>query len=98
MPYPSGILRAGKNLNVGAAAARLYPTDVMAAFGVLIKADKDNTDNIWVGGEDLAIAGAIANNGFPLVPGEAIFVEMDDIAVIYIASPTGGQWAWWAAV
>ena len=51
--------------------------------GVNIKSHPNNTANIMVGGSDL-----IRNSdaGYPLEPGEAIFIECDNLSKVYIRS------------
>ena len=54
---------------------------------VTIKADKDNTDSVWVGfSSDLSDA-----NGFPIDPGEGIDIVVDNLSRVYVMSPSVAQ-------
>lgn len=54
---------------------------------VTIKADKTNTDSVWIGfSGDLSDA-----NGFPLDPGEEIDIVIDNLSKVYVMSPSTAQ-------
>ncbi len=47
--------------------------------GVKIKAYQSNTDLVYVGG-----SGVSAANGYQLASGESVFIEIDDLASVYV--------------
>lgn len=54
--------------------------------GVHIKAEDTNTGYIYVGDSDVA-----STNGFQLAAGEAVFIEVNQIATIWIDSSVNGD-------
>lgn len=56
-------------------------------FGYLhIKADKDNTQSIYVGDSDVD-----STNGFELEAGEAVTMQVDPLGAIYIDADVNGE-------
>ena len=64
---------------VGALEQRVVGSATPCSRGVDFKADKDNTDPIWVG-----VTGVTSGNGYPIYPGESKVFEIDDIYKLYI--------------
>lgn len=56
--------------------------------GVHLKAPLTNTQTIYVGSRDLLTS---PNSGFPLEPGESIFIEIDNITKLYVKASSSGQ-------
>jgi len=59
---------------------------VTEAYEVLIKADDDNTDDIYIGK-----SGVTVGNGFRLKAGQGITLKVRDPSKIYAISATDGQ-------
>ena len=73
-----------KTLTTTATATATTPLKV----GVHLKAPITNTATVFIGDSTLATAPA---NGFPLEPGESIFIEIDNLNKIFSRSSTTGQ-------
>lgn len=56
--------------------------------GVHLKSPVSNTATIYVGSRDLLTS---PDSGYPLEPGESIFLEIDNVNKIYAKSSTAGQ-------
>ena len=54
--------------------------------GIHIKAEDTNTGYIYVGDADVS-----STTGFQLAPGEAVFVEINDLAKLYIDCSVNGD-------
>lgn len=61
---------------------------VTIKVGVHVKAPLTNTDTIYIGSSTLLTS---PNDGFPLEPGESIFIEIDNPSKIYSRSAAIGQ-------
>jgi len=54
---------------------------------ITIKADKGNTDSVWIGFD----SSINSSTGFPLDPGESIDIVIDDLSKVYVMSPSTAQ-------
>lgn len=63
-------------------------TNVSLKVGVSVKASSANTSIIYVGGTDLLTN---ANDGYPLEPGESIYLECSNVNALYARSEKGTQ-------
>lgn len=68
--------------------AILVTTSTTLKTGVHVKAPISNTSTVYVGSSGLVTS---STSGFPLDPGEAIFLEIDNLNKIYVVSSTGTQ-------
>lgn len=59
--------------------------------GAQIKAAADNDGTVYVGKSDVTADSAAATDGYPLSPGEALFVPVDDPSKIYVIGSGAGQ-------
>lgn len=81
---------------VGTSTVQLNIGTASAAFGVLVKADKDNTGIVYIGDYSVTVTGG-AYPGFPLSAGEAVLVEIDNIDKVYAIADTAVQEVHWIA-
>lgn len=87
---------------VGTTAAQLIPQEysIDPAKGVLIRTpgSSDPTPNaniVWVGNKNVTADSDVTSGGYPLAPGEAVFIPTKDYASIYvIAGGAGNDVAW----
>ena len=56
--------------------------------GVTVKASANNTSTIYIGNQTLSRS---VTNGYPLSPGESIFLEIGNANMIYVRSESGTQ-------
>jgi len=71
-------------VTVGTSSTALTSQQVRS---VTIKADSNNTDDVWVG-----FSSSIdPSTGFQLSAGESLDLVIDDLSKIYVVSPTDGQ-------
>ena len=68
--------------------AATISASVAIKIGVHVKAPLTNTDTIYIGSNTLATT---PSDGFPLEPGESIFIEIDNPNKIYARSASTGQ-------
>jgi len=78
---------------VGTTAVQLTTTTTSLSFGVLVKADQNNTGNVYVGDSSVS-----TTNGFKLSPGQAIEIEIDDASKIYVIADAADQKVYWFGV
>lgn len=82
---PDTILNGQKTVaSAGTAEALAASTQVES--GIRIKALSDNAGDVYVG--DAAVD---SSSGFPLSVGEEVFIEVDDLAKIYIDAANNGD-------
>ncbi len=63
---------------------------------IALKAHPDNTDAVWVGNDG---SSDVTNaNGYPLDPGEAIVVEVGNLADLYFDADVSGEKVCWLAL
>lgn len=63
---------------------------------IALKAHPDNTDAVWVGND--AASDVTNANGYPLDPGEAIVVEVGNLADLYFDADVSGEKVCWLAL
>jgi len=79
---------------VGTSAVQLTTESIECKKGVLIKADDDNTGNIYVGNSD----SVTSSTGFKLKAGQGVTVEINDPSKIYLIADADNQKVYWIAV
>lgn len=82
---PTKFVNGSKSLTATAVAIASSTT---IKIGVHIKAPLSNTDTVFIGSSTLVNS---PNEGFPLEPGESIFIEIDNVSKIYARSSAIGQ-------
>ena len=82
---PSKLSNGVKDLTTTAA---VIGNSVNLKVGVHLKAPVTNTQTIYIGSTTLVTAGT---SGFPLEPGESLFIEIDNLNKIYAKSNATGQ-------
>jgi len=80
-------------VDVGTSAVQLTTSATPCKFGVVVKADDDNSGNVYVGG-----SGVTTSNGFRLGAGQGISLEIDDASKIYVIADSSGQKVHWIAI
>jgi len=65
-------------------------------YGFYIKAHPDNTDTVWVG-NDATGTGDVSNlTGFPLDPGETVWLPVSNLDQLYFDADVNGLKVCWA--
>lgn len=82
---PAKMINGTKDLTANAAAISSTTT---IKVGAHIKAPLTNTDTVYVGSSTLVTT---PTSGFPLEPGESLFIEIDNINKIYARSDSTNQ-------
>ncbi len=77
-------LVAEKSVPTG--AAEPLGAGQVARRGVLVKAPSTNSATVYLGGSGVTMA-----NGYPLDPGEAVALEVADVAAVYCVAASAGQ-------
>lgn len=82
---------------IGTTAAALSTVSRPLKRGLIIRApgsndDATNSEPVYIGGRDSITANtAAATDGFPLVPGASVTLEVNDVANVYAISESGAQ-------
>ena len=81
----------GRKSAIGTTAVQLTTITVHAARGVQIKAASANSGLVYVGNSDVTADASDATDGFPLAPGEGLFLPVDDPSRIYVVGSAASQ-------
>lgn len=84
---PSAVYSGQKNVTTAGTRVALATTQALSS-GVTIKAKIGNTGSIYVGG-----SGVTNSNGYILAAGDTVFVEVNDLATVYLDSSVNGEGA-----
>lgn len=76
------------NKSVTSTAGQIYNGTFAIKTGIHIKSPVSNTETVYIGSNALATSSI---NGYPLEPGESLFLEIDNINKIYAAAASGTQ-------
>jgi len=79
---------------VGTTAVRLTSESTPTKRGVVIKADDDNTGNVYIGKDNTVST----TTGFRLGAGQGITIEVDDASKIWLVADADSQKVHWIAV
>ncbi len=82
---PSAVYSGQKTVTAAGTAETLAASQALVT-GVYIKALAANTGNIYVGNSDVAAA-----TGFVLAAGDLVFIEIDNLATVYIDAAEDGE-------
>jgi len=80
-------------VTVGTTAVQLTSTSTPLNFGIVVKADPNNSGNVYVGDSSVS-----TSNGYLLTPGESISFEIDDVSKVYVVADTDNQKIYWIGV
>ena len=84
---PSTFTAGSTRISATSGAVKLG-TNVILRAGVTIKASSNNSDVVYVGSTTLTRSN---DNGYPLDPGESVFLEVGNLNTIYVKSSSGTQ-------
>ena len=85
----------GSNRDLDTAAEQL--PNQACKFGVTIKAARSNTADIHVGKSDVTADSTDATDGFPLSPGESLFLPVSNANLVYLIGGAANQKFFWVA-
>ena len=97
-PYTPEKFDHGSNLDIDTAAEQLTTVSIPCKIGIVIKADDDNTGDIYVGNSDVTAGTVAATDGFRLGPGDGLFLEVANANQIYVIGSAVNQKAWFLTV
>lgn len=83
---PTLVVSGRKDLTTN--AAQLTTTTQIIKVGIHLKAPSTNTDVVYIGGRNLLTG---PNDGYPLDPGESLFIECDALGKVYARANSGTQ-------
>lgn len=81
----------GAKSSVGTSAVQMTASSITASKGVLVKAANSNTGIVYVGNSDVTANTTDATDGFELVSGESVFIEVSNANLIYLRASASGQ-------
>lgn len=84
----SGTVTVGSKTVSSSDGGSQMSTSVILNSGVNIKASPENTGSVYVGNISLNRS---VNNGYPLSPGESIYLEINNANLIYVRCESGTQ-------
>ena len=82
---PDTIVNGQKTVSSAGTAEALGASTSLES-GIKIKALADNTGTIYVGDSDVD-----SSSGFELAAGEEVFIEIDDLAKVYVDASSSGD-------
>jgi len=94
----SGVLTTGATSNIGTTAVQITTTSIVCPHGVLVKADDNNTGDVYVGPKGVTAGTTDATDGIRLRAGDAVTMEIDNANTIYVIASVAGQKVWWIAI
>lgn len=94
----AGSLHHGRNVDVGSTAAPLTAVRRRLSRGVQLKAAAANSTAVYVGSSSVTAGTAAATDGFPLDPGDALFVPIDSPHKLYLIAASPQQSVCWLAI
>jgi hypothetical protein len=84
---PTSLLVGSKVVSSTDGGSQLSPNYVLRA-GITVKASPNNTSQVYIGATSLLRK---ITNGYPLSPGESIFLELGNANLLYVRSNSGSQ-------
>lgn len=85
LPGPASITNGVKSVPTSGTRVALGASAVLTS-GVTVKAKATNSGLIYVGGSTVA-----SSNGFQLAAGEEVFVEVGNVATVYVDAAVNGE-------
>lgn len=73
-------------VTVGTSAVQLSSTSFDLWFGLAIKADDNNTSDVYIGGSTVS-----STTGYRLIAGQGITIEVDDVTRVYAIAGAAAQ-------
>ncbi len=95
---PSTALPPAAPARLALRAVQLVSAASHLTKGVQIKAPETNSGVVYVGASGVTADSADATDGFPLSPGEGLFVPVDDPSKLYVIASAAGQKVFWFAI
>lgn len=83
----------GGAVTVGTSAAPLRTDSVRPRHGVVLRGDPDNGGTVYVGFSEEVTTGT----GFPLLAGESLNLEVEDLKQVYFIASEANQVIRWVA-
>ena len=90
-PAPAGAFDHGGNADVDASAEQITASSIPATRGVLVLAHDDNTGYVYLGNSDVTADGTDATDGYPLGPGESVFLPVSNANLVYARGSAANQ-------
>lgn len=88
----------GRNSDIDTVAEPLTTARPHLSRGVQLKASASNSATIYVGNHDVTINANDVTDGFPLEPGDALFLPVDSPHKIYLIAAAVNQSLSWLGV
>lgn len=90
-PYTQEKIDHGSKSSISTSAVQIIVASRPCKVGVIIKADDDNSGDVYIGNSDVTAGGADATDGFRLTAGDGMFIEVDDANMVYAIGSAAGQ-------
>jgi len=84
---PGSMVVGSKKISSDQGAVQMSTSSILKS-GITIKASPNNSGDVYIGSATVA---RNVNNGYPLSPGETLFLEVNNANLIYIRSNGGSQ-------
>lgn len=84
-------ITTGRKSSISTSAVQMTASSITAIQGVQVKAADTNSDKIYVGPSGVTADSSDSTDGYPLAPGDAILVPVNNANVIYLIAGSGTQ-------
>lgn len=95
--FPVGEFTTGAKSSIGTSAVQITTSDIKCIFGVLVKADDDNSGDVYIGPKGVTAGTADATDGIRLKAGDSVFIEIDNANKVYAIGSAAGQKVYFVA-
>ena len=87
--------KTGAKSAIGTSAVKVVASSQSAQSGVMLRADKANTDIVYIGTSTVTAGTVDATDGFPLSAGDIMFIPVVDVSLIFAIAASGTQRVFW---
>lgn len=83
---------------VGTAVVQLNARELKCKQGVVLHANVTNTNNIWIGNQNVTADNNVVTGGFILTPGSSLELPVEELKNVYAKSDAASQDLMWIGV
>lgn len=99
----TGLVHGHKSVGTSVVPLYDFPLTFPANKGVLLRCPgagdaTPNTVEVWVGGPGVTGDSAEGSGGIPIAPGEALFIPIEEPALLYVVAGAASQDIAWMAI
>lgn len=95
---PAAAIVQGENADIDTASEQVTTVSSVAKHGVRVIADVANTGILYIGGSTVTADTSDSTDGFPLYPGDSLFLPVNNANLVYAIASVNNQKLRWIAV